>query len=53
MAVWSRANSVGLTTTGEWLRQAILLCRNAAPIEPTVENAYRETHLWVNVSASG
>jgi hypothetical protein len=27
------------------------LYRGQPPADPTVENAYREVHLWVNVSA--
>ncbi|EMA51884.1 DUF1616 domain-containing protein [Halococcus salifodinae] len=37
--------------TGERLRLVYLLYRGSPPAEPTVENAYRETHLWVNVSS--
>lgn len=36
---------------GERLRLAFLLYIDEPPAEPTVENAYRETHLWINVSA--
>lgn len=36
--------------TGTRLRLAFLLYTEAPPADPTVENAYRETHLWVNVS---
>jgi uncharacterized membrane protein len=32
------------------LRLAYLLYKGEAPPEPTVENAYREVHLWVNVT---
>jgi uncharacterized membrane protein len=39
------------TLTGERLRLTYLLYRGSPPANPTVENAYRETHLWVNVSA--
>jgi uncharacterized membrane protein len=38
------------TLTGDEMRLAFLLYREEPPQEPTVENAYRETHLWVNVS---
>ncbi|WP_273836286.1 DUF1616 domain-containing protein [Halococcus sp. PRR34] len=37
--------------TGERLRLVYLLYRGSPPAEPTIENAYRETHLWVNVSS--
>jgi len=38
------------TTTGQRLRVAFMLYRGDAPVEPSIETAYRETHLWVNVS---
>lgn len=38
------------TTTGERLRLAFLLYRGEPPADPSVETAYRETHLWVNVT---
>ena len=37
---------------GENLRLTFLLYRGQAPQDTTVENAYRELHLWVNVSAA-
>jgi uncharacterized membrane protein len=49
---WRRNHTVRPTMTGERLRLAYLLYRGDAPPEPTVENAYRELHLWVNVSAT-
>lgn len=36
---------------GERLRLAFLLYQNEPPAQPTVDNVYRELHLWVNVSA--
>ena len=39
------------TMTGTRLRLAFLLYRGGPPADPTVANAYREVHLWVNVSA--
>ena len=38
--------------TGERLRLAFLLYDGPVPAAPGVESAYRETHLWVNVSES-
>jgi len=38
------------TEPGTRLRLAFLLYTAEPPANPTVENAYRETHLWVNVS---
>lgn len=35
---------------GNSLRLAFLLYRGTPPANPGVENAYRETHLWVNVT---
>lgn len=36
---------------GDRLRLTFMLFKNDAPAEPTIDNAYRETHLWINVSA--
>jgi uncharacterized membrane protein len=47
---WTRKHNVTPTLTGEDLRLTYLLYRGSAPDEPSVENAYREVHLWVNVS---
>ena len=38
--------------TGENLRVQYLLYRDDVPEEPTVENAYRDTHLWIDVHES-
>lgn len=38
------------TLVGDRMRLVFLLYRDAPPTEPGVENAYRETHLWVNVT---
>lgn len=38
------------TRTGESLRLSFLLYRGSAPAEPTAESAYREVHLWVDVT---
>jgi len=40
------------TMTGRWLRLTYLLCTDEVPAEPSIESAYREVHLWVNVSES-
>ena len=48
-----RRHTVAPPMTGERLRLAYLLYRGSVPRNPTVENAYREVHLWVNVSATG
>ena len=36
---------------GDQLRLAFMLFKNEPPAEPTIDNAYRQNHLWVNVSA--
>jgi uncharacterized membrane protein len=38
------------TTTGENLRLSVLLYRGTPPEEPTATNAYRRTHVWLNVT---
>ncbi|MFC6954593.1 DUF1616 domain-containing protein [Halorubellus litoreus] len=42
--------SITPTMTGEDLRVVFLLYAGDAPPDPTAENAYRELHLWVNVT---
>ena len=41
---------ITLETEGEQLRLAFMLFKGAAPSDPTIDNAYRETHLWIDVS---
>lgn len=41
------------TMTGERLRLVFLLYRGEPPPDPTIDTAYRELHLWVNVSRAG
>jgi uncharacterized membrane protein len=48
---WHLQHNVTPTMTGERLRLTYLLYKGEAPEEPTAENAYRELHLWVNVTA--
>ena len=52
---WTREHTITPTMTGDRLRLTYLVYRGTAPANPTVENAYREVHLWVGVSdpASG
>jgi uncharacterized membrane protein len=38
------------TIEGENLRLSILLYRNSAPAEPTVENTYRHVYAWTDVT---
>lgn len=46
-------HNVTPSMTGERLRLIYLLYKGSPPQEATVENAYRETHLWVNVTSNG
>ena len=48
---WLRQVNITPTMAGERLRLAFLLYQETPPAEPTVENAYRELHLWVNVTS--
>ncbi|MXR40744.1 DUF1616 domain-containing protein [Halobaculum sp. WSA2] len=47
---WHLNHTVTPRMTGERLRLAYLLYVGDPPAEPTVDNAYRELHLWINVS---
>ncbi|WP_256546707.1 DUF1616 domain-containing protein [Halobellus inordinatus] len=47
---WHQPHTVSPTMTGERLRLTYLLYRGAPPQKPSVDSAYREVHLWVNVS---
>jgi uncharacterized membrane protein len=49
---WRRNHTVTPTMTGQRLRLTYLLYTAEVPAEPSIENAYREVHLWVNVSES-
>lgn len=48
---WHRKHTVAPEMTGEDLRLLYLLYMGDPPSNPTAENAYRELHLWVNVTA--
>jgi len=48
---WHLQHNVTPTMTGERLRLTYLLYEGELPADPTVDNAYRELHLWVNVTA--
>ena len=50
---WIRQHSVEPMLTGDGLRLTYLLYEGEAPPDPSVEGAYREVHLWVNVSNGG
>ena len=47
---WHQSYDVTPRLTGQNLRLVFLLYQESPPSEPTIENAYRETHLWINVS---
>ena len=49
---WREPHVVAPEMTGERLRLTYLLYRGQPPGNPTTENAYRELHLWVNVTAA-
>lgn len=48
---WHLQHQVAPELTGTNLRLVYLLYRGDPPARPSVESAYRELHLWVNVSA--
>jgi uncharacterized membrane protein len=47
---WHNQHTVTPTMTGDRLRLQYLLYRGEPPADPSGETAYRELHLWVNVS---
>lgn len=47
---WHQPHSVAPTFDGENLRLLYILYRGSPPANPTAENAYRENHLWINVT---
>ena len=47
---WHQPHTVSPTMTGDRLRLTYLLYRGTPPQQPSVESAYREVHLWINVS---
>ncbi|MFB6130404.1 MAG: DUF1616 domain-containing protein [Salinigranum sp.] len=49
---WLKPHTVAPRMTGDRLRLLYLLYRGDPPGHPTADNAYRELHLWINVSAS-
>lgn len=48
---WLRPVNVTPTLRGSGMRMVYLLYRDGAPAQPTMQNAYRETHVWLNVTA--
>jgi uncharacterized membrane protein len=49
---WTEEYGITPTMEGERLRLVFLLYEGEPPANPTLENAYRSSRLWVNVSAS-
>ncbi|KAA9396027.1 DUF1616 domain-containing protein [Haloarcula sp. CBA1130] len=47
---WLQRHTVTPVLEGERLRLTYLLYRGGLPDQPTAENAYRETHIWVDVT---
>lgn len=48
---WRLQHEVAPEMQGEELRLAYFLYRGDVPTQPSADSAYRELHLWVNVSA--
>ncbi|WP_424005036.1 DUF1616 domain-containing protein (plasmid) [Haloarcula salina] len=49
---WLQRHTVTPVLEGERLRLTYLLYRDGIPEQPTAENAYREAHIWVDVTVS-
>jgi uncharacterized membrane protein len=47
---WRQTYDIRPTMTGEQLRLQYLLYRGEPPASPTQDNAYRDLHLWLNVT---
>jgi uncharacterized membrane protein len=47
---WQQRHTVTAVLEGERLRLTYLLYRDGIPEQPTVDNAYRETHIWIDVT---
>lgn len=47
---WRRTHTVAPTMTGRNLRLTYSLYRGNAPVSPAAEDAYRQLHIWVNVT---
>lgn len=48
---WQQVYELSPTGNPDRVRFMFLLYRSDPPSNPTMENAYRETHLWVNVTS--
>mgnify|MGYP000518799651 CR=1 FL=1 len=49
---WLQRHTVTPVLEGERLRLTYLLYRDSLPEQPTAENAYREAHIWIDVTVS-
>ena len=47
---WRQRHDIEPTLTGDQLRLVYLLYQGDPPSEPSVDEAYEETHLWINVT---
>ncbi|WP_267164182.1 DUF1616 domain-containing protein [Halovenus salina] len=47
---WQTTRDITPTRAGERLRVKYLLYQGGPPAAPTAENAYRDAHLWINVT---
>ena len=50
---WQQRHTITPVLEGERLRLTYLLYRDSPPEQPTVDNAYRETHIWIDVTQNG
>ncbi|WP_231190002.1 DUF1616 domain-containing protein [Haladaptatus sp. DYF46] len=48
---WRTTHRIRPKMTGDRLRVVYLLYKDGVPANPAVNNAYREIHLWINVTA--
>ncbi|GAA5050539.1 DUF1616 domain-containing protein [Haladaptatus pallidirubidus] len=52
-STWRKQHTITPSMTGTRLRLQYLLYKGSAPANPSQDSAYRELHLWVNVTQSG
>lgn len=50
---WQQRHTVTPVLEGQRLRLTYLLYRGEVPDQPSVDNAYREAHIWVDVTQDG
>ncbi|WP_227379204.1 DUF1616 domain-containing protein [Haladaptatus halobius] len=49
-STWRKQHTISPTMTGDRLRLQYLLYKDRVPPNPSQKSAYRELHLWINVS---